>query len=273
MKKLFLLLFFIMMLCNVISEQKIMLSGINKYGGKTIKYILSPEDNYGDQIKSTYYFYNIEDTLMEILHEFTDSKANETNFGFKNQSEKFRDGSIYEYKLEVADKFKKIKGISWQIDRVDSKGNIYEFEYSDGVSIAKSNPQSFVVDYPFYALPYLEEILFEDYEENEHGDVYSISAVYRKARTFIDFISDPIIVNANDKEKISFYLSHLNQQQHTDIYTHKANIRYLDKQYVCYLQSNFVSYIKKNTKCLLTYQFMGINKELLILATEFNEIE
>lgn len=43
MKKLFLLLFFIMMLCNVISEQKIMLSGINKYGGKTIKYILSPE--------------------------------------------------------------------------------------------------------------------------------------------------------------------------------------------------------------------------------------
>lgn len=271
MKKIIIMLSCFILISSIVSEERIILTDQNTYGGRTIKYVLSPQDKYGDQIKNMYYFYDNKEIITEVLYEFNESKAND--FGFKNQREIYRNGIISEYKLEVTDKEKKIKGISWQIERVDSQGNIYEYEYSDGVNTAKSNPQSFVINYPFYSLPYLEEVLFEDYEENKNGDVYTFSMVYWKARTFIEFVSDPVIVNESDKNKVNIYLSHLNQQQYTENYSHKVNIKYFNKQYTCYLQSNFVKYIKKNDKCLLTYQLMGINKDLIILATEFNEIE
>lgn len=256
---------------HVTSVEKNISTEINTYGGRTIEYILSPNDQYGDQIKKSYYFYDNNDELVEILHEFTDVKAQER--GFKNQSEKYKDGVIIEFKLELTDQAKKIKGISWQIERVDGEDNIYEFEYSDGINRAKNNGKSFVVNYPFYTLPYLEEILFEDYVENKNGDVYTFSAKFWKSRTFIEFTSDPISINDNDRKKVYTYLGHLGQEQHTDVYSHKVTIKYMDKEYVCYLQNNFIKYIKKNDKCLLTYQFMGINKELILLATEFNTIE
>jgi hypothetical protein len=259
------------LLLHISSVEKKVSPEVNIYGGRTIEYILSPHDQYGDQIKRSYYFYNNNDELVEIFHEFTDSKANE--FGFKNQSERFKAGVVTEFKLELTDDSKKIKGISWQIERVDAEDNIYEYEYSDGINRAKSNGQSFVVNYPFYTLPYLEEILFEDYEENKNGDAYTFSAEFWKSRTFIEFTTNPIPINENDRKKVYLYLGHLGQEQHTDVYSHKIKVKYLDKEYNCYLQNNFVNYIKENDKCLLTYQLMGINKELILLATEFDTIE
>lgn len=266
-----LLLFYFLIVFCATGLDKSILTDVNIYGGKTIKYVLSPLDKYGDQIQVSYYLYNAINDLKEVIHEFTDLKAD--NFGFKNQREKYENGSITEYKLELTDKEKEIQGISWQIDKVDSEGNIYMFEYSDGLNIARSNSQSFVVNYPFYTLPYLEEVLFESYEENENGDVNTLSAKYWRARTFIEFVSDPVSVDEIDKGKIHLYLSRFNQQENTNVYSHKIEIEYRKKKYICYLQNSFVEYITKNDKCLLTYQFMGINKELVILATEFDEIE
>lgn len=262
---------FITAIINIAGLEKKVSPELNSYGGRTIEYILTPQDRYGDQIQRSYYFYNNNDELVEILHVFTALKAE--TFGYKNQSEKYRDEIIIEYKLELTDEAKIIKGISWQIERVDAEGNIYEYEYSDGFNRAKSNGKSFAVNYPFYTMQYLEEILFEDYEEAEKGDTYTISAKYWKSRTFIEFTSDPIPINEYDRENVYVYLGHLGQAQHTDVYSHKATVKYMDKEYICYLQNTFVKYIKMNDKCLLTYQFMGVNKKLILLATEFSEIE
>lgn len=270
-KTFFVILFCLITIFYVTGEEKTVLSEINVYGGKTIQYVFSPQDKYGDDIRFSYYLYNQKNELMEVIYEFTDTKAND--FGYKSQSEKYKNKIVTEYKLELTDEAKKIQGILWKIERVDSNDTIYEYEYFDGVNIAKSNAQSFVENYPFYTLPYLEEVLFEDYEENKKGNMHTFSAKYTKSRTFIEFSSDPVLVNERDREIIDLYFRKSGQQQYTDLYSHKVSIKYLNKEYTCYLQNNFVEYIKKNDKCLLTYVFMGLNKDLILLAVEFSENE
>src|SRR5574344_930178 len=126
MKKIIIMLSCFILISSIVSEERIILTDQNTYGGRTIKYVLSPQDKYGDQIKNMYYFYDNKEIITEVLYEFNESKAND--FGFKNQSEIYRNGIISEYKLEVTDKEKKIKCISWQIESVYSQGNIYEYE-------------------------------------------------------------------------------------------------------------------------------------------------
>ncbi len=251
--------------------EKSVVGELNQYGGRTVKYLLGPEDQYGDQIRQTLYFYDGNDELAEIRHEFTKEKA--ASFGFRSQSEMYAGGIVSEFRMELTEDAFKMRGIRWQIERVDADDVIYEFEYSDGERRAKSGGKSFVVNYPFYTLPYLEEVFFEDYEPNEKGDAYSFSAKFWKARTFVEFLSDPVPVTADDRKRVYMYLGHLGQEQHTDVYSHKVTVGYRGRQYLCYLQNPFVGYIHKGDQCLLTYQVMGVNRELMLLATEFNELE
>ena len=240
----------------------------NEFGGKTVEFTLSPDDNDYDRLTKVRFYYDASNNKRKITYYLSEKTAEES--GYIIQEEYLAEDKPIEYRMYYSAEEAEKSGITTLIERVNSPNCLI---YSDGKQTVYSNKNSFVHNYPILKLSYLEKEFFSDLKSHKsEGDIYIVSALYKKARSFVTFTSDFTELDKTDEEILLRYLTAMGIPEMKDYYLKKSYAESEGKTYTVYIQKNLEPYIKKGLTCLLAYGIIGYNKEVFLISTEFEEI-
>lgn len=265
-KNFFILILFILSSFCYAAEKKIS-DYNNEFGGITETFILLPDEKDYEQFTEVSFFYDKNNQKNKVIYNLSSTVEEKT--GYSQQIEIFADGKLSEYRMIFSNSGIKKYGIQEIIEKIDNQNRTSEIWYSNGAGVAKVSANSFTLNYPLYSLSYLEEVF--GFEESKNA-LISISARYNLARSFVHFNGEYENLNENDKKAIESFGEFLSNKSLIDLYTVKSTVYSDGKEYTVYIQKNILPYLKKNMDFLMAYGVMGLKDNLVLLMTEFNEI-
>ena len=267
MKKIIIVFAALGLFINLYAAEPKIIESKNEFGGETVEFNLSPDEKDYELFTKVIWYFDSSNIKQKIRYYFSEKTTMQS--GYVIQEEYLEAGNPIEYRMYFSAEEAKKRGITTVIEKVSLPNYLI---YSDGKRTVYSNMNSFVHNYPILTLSYLEQEFSDPKPENyDHGRI-SISARYKKARSFVTFTSDFIELNETDNKLLQFYSDYMEAPELKDLYFKKAYAESEGKKYTVYIQKNLEPYINKNLSCLLAYGLIGYNKELFLISTEFEEL-
>ncbi len=266
-KKFLIILITCALLAKANSAEKKISDFNNEYGGITETFIISPEEKDYEQFSEVSFFYDKNKQKIKVVYNLSSIVEEQT--GYSQQAEIYSNGRLSEYRMIFSNAGMKKYGVKEIIEKINDENITSEIWYSNGNGIAKTSADSFTLKYPLYSLPYLEEEY--ELEENKTA-LFTVSAKYHLARSFVHFTGEYENLNENDKKTIKFFGEFLSSESLIDLYVTKSTVLYEGKEYTVYIQKNLLPYLRKNMDFLMAYGVMGLKENLVLFMTEFSEI-
>lgn len=271
MKKIIITLIFIIIASLLFAENKKIINKSNEFGGITEQYKLSPKEKEYGTFHKVDFCYDENNQIRKKTYYLTDKVKEET--GIEIQNEIYTNGYISEYVMHLTKERTKKEGITIIYEHMNPDGTTKYFEHTNGTLIAGTMPNSFVNNYPFYNLSYVES-QFEFKTEPHEQNIYYMSAEYIAGRTFVKFADEFNELEDLDNEIIKCFASYVNNPDAENAFAVKTIATTAEgKEYVVYLQKTIMPYVKEGMECLLDYRIMGCNEKLYLVMTEFNEVK
>lgn len=183
-------------------------------------------------------------------------------------------GIVEKYIVTFTDDYLAISGLKKQIESVDNNDNIIDIEYySNEKSLFKEKFQNRQINFPFYKISYLNNILFADYVDNPNGTNYGLSMKYSSATSLVKFIEEPIDINDNDKDFLTIYAKSRNVDSILPLYSKKVLVQEGDKKYYVMIQNKLLDFVKVNESAAISHYFGTRDKEFMIICIGFTDIK
>lgn len=271
MKKLIITLSLFIIASSLFASSKKIINKSNEFGGITEQHKLSRSDNGYDQFHIVDFYYDENKNLRKKTYYLTDEIKDE--MGIESQDEIYTDGYISDYVMHLTKERTKREGITIIYEHMNPNGSTKYLEHTNGTLIAGTLPNTFVYNYPFYNLSYVEA-QFEFETEPHEQNIYYTSAKYVTGRTFVKFADEFNELEDLDKDIIKFFADSLNNPDAVNAFSAKTIATTAEgKDYVVYLQKSIMPYLKEGMECLLDYRIIGCNEKLYLIMTEFNEVK
>ena len=268
MKKQFILIFVIMFVFDIFSEERNIIEEINIYGGRTIERIF--DDNEGAVLnfsKLTQY-YDSRGSIVKNIFEHTEEIADST--GIAVQINYYRNNIIEKYEMFLTDAFQSLHGFNRLIEEVNEEDVVTRriwYVNDTIIDISESAEDGF----SFYNIEFIYDEYFRDYQPNERGDVITRSGRYIRIKSVIKFDTVLYELDEADFQLMRFFSLGFGIDNIGHYYSKKVRVYSENRSYWLYVQTQLERYVL-GQYATIRYYPIGLNKELYLICIGFYDI-